>query len=104
MSRPTPDGDPSALNGKRAWDELCALLVDLGSPIGVPQLSIYDASELREYLELMSRYADQSTASVEKFFVETPANDRVGRHSLTPSFILGTDDGPGHDYFCSAAI
>jgi neurofibromin 1 len=77
MSRPAPEGDASALDGKRAWDDLCALLVDLGSPVAVPQLPVQDMSELREYSDLMNRYNDQSTTSVEKFFLETPANDWV---------------------------
>jgi hypothetical protein len=77
ISRLASEGEASALDGKRAWDDLCALLVDLGSPVAVPQLPVQDISELREYVDLMNRYHDQSTASVEKFFVETPANDKV---------------------------
>lgn len=81
MSRPTADGDASALNGKRAWDDLCALLVDLGTPVAVPQLPQYPLHESREYHDLMSRYAEQSVAPVQGFFVETPANDRVSCHA-----------------------
>lgn len=77
MSRPATDGgDPSTLNGKRAWDELCALLVDLGTPVGIPELCHVASQDSIGYHELMSRYSDQSTASVQNFFVETPPNDQ----------------------------
>ncbi|KXN84411.1 Neurofibromin, partial [Leucoagaricus sp. SymC.cos] len=76
MTKPTADGDPLALNGKRSWDELCALLVDLGTPVGTPELSMATSQDSIGYHELMTRYVEQSTTSVQDFFVETPQNDQ----------------------------
>ena len=64
-------------HGKRVWDDLCALLVDLGTPVGVPELCKKSSRDPTAYHELMSRYAEQSTASVQNLFVETPPNDQV---------------------------
>lgn len=71
LSKPSGEGDPSAINGKRAWDGLCALLVDLGSPLEVPRPSSLPCSDHKEYLDLMARYARRDTASVEEIFLET---------------------------------
>ncbi|KAJ3987640.1 hypothetical protein F5890DRAFT_1563214 [Lentinula detonsa] len=70
ISKPSSD-DTSALNGKRAWDGLCTLLVDLGPPIDVPKASVLDRKDHREYKELMNRYADRPTDSVQEFYCET---------------------------------
>ncbi|GAW06426.1 ras gtpase activator [Lentinula edodes] len=71
ISKPSSDSDNSALNGKRAWDSLCTLLVDLGPPIDVPKASVLDRKDHREYKELMSRYADRTTDSVQEVYCET---------------------------------
>jgi hypothetical protein len=33
------DEDDSALEGKQAWDAVCAAILDIGPPLEVPQLS-----------------------------------------------------------------
>jgi hypothetical protein len=71
LSKPSADGDITAINGKRAWDGLCALLVDLGSPLEVPRPSTLTSSDHREYLDLMARYAHRNTESMKRLFVET---------------------------------
>ncbi|KAJ3936091.1 MAG: hypothetical protein NXY57DRAFT_886591 [Lentinula lateritia] len=71
ISKPSSDSDNSALNGKRAWDSLCTLLVDLGPPIDVPKASVLDRKDHREYKELMSRYADRTTDAVQEVYCET---------------------------------
>jgi hypothetical protein len=38
------DVNCSTVTGKQIWDNLCALLVDLGPPLEVPRLSILDSS------------------------------------------------------------
>ncbi|KAJ4479043.1 hypothetical protein J3R30DRAFT_2708420 [Lentinula aciculospora] len=73
ISKPSIDGDSSALNGKRAWDGLCTLLVDLGPPIDVPKASVLDSKDHREYKELMSRYADKVSDSIQEVYCETVA-------------------------------
>ncbi|KAF8645481.1 hypothetical protein AX16_007766 [Volvariella volvacea WC 439] len=69
MSRPSSEGE--SLNGKKAWDALCALLVDLGAPLEVPRCSPYPCSEHQEYKDLMQRYAHRDTSSVAEIFQET---------------------------------
>ncbi len=75
-SHPIFDGNGSAVSGKQAWDNFCALLVDLGPPLEAPRLSGLNSSENREYLEFMSKYSNRNTGPVENLFMET--NIRVG--------------------------
>ncbi|KAF7352222.1 hypothetical protein MVEN_01185600 [Mycena venus] len=70
LSKPS-DTDPSAVSGKHAWDELCGLLVELGTPLDIPKLSSASSHEHRDYLELMSRHQHRSTESVKNIFLET---------------------------------
>jgi neurofibromin 1 len=65
------DVNSSTVTGKQIWDNFCALLVDLGPPLEVPQLSNLDSSSHRGYLEFMSKYANRSTTPVEHIFMET---------------------------------
>ncbi|KAF9067659.1 hypothetical protein BDP27DRAFT_1225535 [Rhodocollybia butyracea] len=71
ISKPAGDGDSSAINGKRAWDGLCTLLVDLGPPMEVARASVLDRKDHREYKELMARFADKATDSVQDIVCET---------------------------------
>jgi neurofibromin 1 len=71
--KPSAEGDPSAINGKRSWDALCSALVDLGQPIEVPRLSVLSSSEHREYLDLVSRYDRADVTVVRDIFVEAGA-------------------------------
>ncbi|KAI0291754.1 hypothetical protein BC826DRAFT_969907 [Russula brevipes] len=71
--KPSTEGDPSAVNGKRAWDALCSALVDLGQPIEVPRLSALSSSEHREYLDLVARYDRADISAVRDIFVEAGA-------------------------------
>lgn len=68
ISKPSIDGDSTGVAGKRAWDGLCTLLVDLGAPIEVPRLSTQDSEHHREYCDLMFRYADKPTTKVKELF------------------------------------
>ncbi|KAJ3719315.1 hypothetical protein C8R42DRAFT_777357 [Lentinula raphanica] len=82
ISKPSSD-DTSALHGKRAWDGLCTLLVDLGPPIDAPKASVADRKDHKEYNELMSRYDDKATDSVQEFYCETvppSETDNVAYH------------------------
>ncbi|KAG5638080.1 hypothetical protein H0H81_001930 [Sphagnurus paluster] len=71
LSKPSIEGDPAALSGKRAWDGLCALLVDLGPPLEIPRPSLYSRQVHSEYIELMARCEGKDTTSVEEIFIET---------------------------------
>lgn len=70
LSKPSSEGDKSAVNGKRAWDGLCALLVDLGPPLEVPRPSNYTSQEHGEYIDLMADYHGRNTSRVKELFVE----------------------------------
>jgi hypothetical protein len=71
--KPSAEGDPSTINGKRAWDVLCSALVDLGQPIEVPRLSAMSSLEHREYLDLVARYDRADVTAVRDIFVEAGA-------------------------------
>ncbi|KAJ6460124.1 hypothetical protein C8R47DRAFT_1161242 [Mycena vitilis] len=70
LSKPS-DSDPSAVSGKHAWDELCGLLVELGTPLDIPKLSSASSQQHRDYLDLMNRHLHRSTESVKNIFLET---------------------------------
>jgi hypothetical protein len=71
--KPSTEGDPSTINGKRSWDVLCSALVDLGQPIEVPRLSAMSSLDHREYLDLVARYDRADVTAVRDIFVETGA-------------------------------
>jgi hypothetical protein len=81
--KPSAEGDPSAINGKRAWDALCSALVDLGQPIEVPRLSAMSSSDHREYLDLVARYDRNDVTAVRDIFVEAG----VGKVIITIAFV-----------------
>ena len=71
ISKPAGEGENLATNGKNAWDNLCTLLVDLGPPLEVPRMSISNSSDHQDYLNLLERYANKTTNSVQDVFLET---------------------------------
>ncbi len=66
----TPEAEAAAANGKRAWDALCAALVELGQPLESPKLSTLTSREHRDYLDLMSRCDRRDTTTIQELFVE----------------------------------
>jgi hypothetical protein len=75
FSKPSSEGEEessAAAGGKTSWDALCAILIDLGEALEVPRLSLAPSSEHREYIDLMTRYANRNTDAVRDIFVETP--------------------------------
>ncbi|KAI0638553.1 hypothetical protein C8Q77DRAFT_1047292 [Trametes polyzona] len=79
----TPEAEAAAANGKRAWDALCAALVDLGQPLESPKLSQLTSREHREYLDLMLRCDRRDTTVVQELFVEA-----VGSPTGNAVFVL----------------
>jgi neurofibromin 1 len=99
LSKPSPEGDMTAVNGKRAWDGLCALLVDLGTPLEVPKPSPMQSTEHSEYLELMDDFAGRNVSRVRDLFVEIEVpvvcsailfecKTGTDTHSVEPTFRL----------------
>ncbi|THH13571.1 hypothetical protein EW146_g6666 [Bondarzewia mesenterica] len=89
-SKLSGDGDASVINGKRAWDALCAILVDLGQAIEIPRLSSMPSSEHREFIDLMSRNNNRDTSTVRDIFVET-FTEKVKLFSVFVFFIPKID-------------
>ncbi|KAF8076811.1 hypothetical protein FPV67DRAFT_1605221 [Lyophyllum atratum] len=71
LSKPSTEGDSTAVSGKRAWDGLCALLVDLGPPLEIPRPSTLPHHMHPDYIDLMTRYAGRNISQVEDIFLET---------------------------------
>ncbi|KIL70462.1 hypothetical protein M378DRAFT_1044573 [Amanita muscaria Koide BX008] len=69
LSKPSQDGT-SMSTGKQAWDELCALLVDLKSPFEAPTPATVTSDMHEGYKQLMTRYSRRDTQSVQDIFVE----------------------------------
>ncbi|KAF5334397.1 hypothetical protein D9611_013526 [Ephemerocybe angulata] len=70
LSKPSSEGDITAINGKRAWDGLCALLVDLGTPSEVPRPSALTSDKHDGYQYLMRECAGRDLRPVSDLFVE----------------------------------
>ena len=87
LSRPS-EADAPAINGKKAWDNLCAALVDLDSSIPPPQPSGFDSSSHEGYLEFMHTHADTDTSSVSHLFVDGTPSDVRGNIFLRGSLRL----------------
>ena len=75
LSRPS-EADAPAVNGKKAWDNLCAALVDLDSSVPPPQPSQLDSSSLEGYLEFMDTHTDADMSSVSHLFVDSTPDVR----------------------------
>jgi hypothetical protein len=86
--KPSAEGDPSAINGKRAWDALCSALVDLGQPIEVPRLSAMSSSEHRDYLDLVARYDRADVTAVRDIFVEAVVGKVLSLFRVVSTLLL----------------
>lgn len=85
LSRPS-EADASAVNGKKAWDNLCAALVDLDSSIPPAQPSLLDSASHDGYLEFMDAHMDADTSPVAHLFVDsTPPGVRSDVFHLSSS-------------------
>ncbi|KAH7931340.1 hypothetical protein BV22DRAFT_1124264 [Leucogyrophana mollusca] len=68
--KPGTDGNSASMGAKRAWDDLCELLVELQKAPEVPRLSHAPSSEHRDFIDLMNRCAHRSIDAVRDIFVE----------------------------------
>ncbi|KAH8826519.1 hypothetical protein DL96DRAFT_1529897 [Flagelloscypha sp. PMI_526] len=55
LSSSTTEAGGSGIHGKRAWDGLCTLLVDLGAPIDTPRVSALSSDQHRDFQEVVSK-------------------------------------------------
>ena len=106
FSKP-PSEDDSTNGGKQVWDELCALLVDLGPPMDAPCLSHLTSDKHKEYSDLMARHANINTASVEGLFIETDVRVRVCSFPIYSLQLFSSSScrmGMRYLFFCSQAL
>ncbi|CAK5277391.1 unnamed protein product [Mycena citricolor] len=67
----TKPADSDLASGKHAWDELCGLLVELGTPLDTPKLSSASSADHRDYIDLMARHVHKNVEPVKHLFLET---------------------------------
>ncbi|KAI6152285.1 hypothetical protein BKA82DRAFT_4387651 [Pisolithus tinctorius] len=69
LSYVKPNEETSTVGAKRAWDQLCSLLVELQEAPEVPRFSQLPSREHRDFIGLMNRCAHRSIESVREVFV-----------------------------------
>lgn len=74
-SKPSKEGEAAAIGGKRAWDSLCASLVEMGLAAGIPQPSSLAATDFDDFLEFMARNTDRNMESVRDLFREVTTSE-----------------------------
>ena len=96
-AKPTVEGEANTSRGKKAWDTLCATLVDMGPPIDVPQLNMLNSVESPEYINFLDRNEQRDGRSVKDLLdIHIPA--KVFAHSLFWKFyqrLLGSNSLSG---------
>ena len=70
LTKSSKEGEAAVVGGKKAWDTLCAALVDMGQPVEIPRLSKHSSISSEEYREFMARNDDRNTESVSDLFHE----------------------------------
>ena len=70
LSKTTKEGEAAVVGGKKAWDTLCAALVEMGQPVEVPLLSTFHSSSPGSYRDFMLRNAECNTEPVAQLFIE----------------------------------
>lgn len=63
--------DDSALEGKQAWDAVCAAILRVGPALEIPQLSSTPRADHQGYIDLMKRYSHRNSDAMRELFVET---------------------------------
>lgn len=71
-SKAAAEADNMSVPGKKAWDQLCALLVDLGQSPELPRYTALSAAQHPAYKDIMARFAHRSTSEVAESLVEGP--------------------------------
>jgi hypothetical protein len=65
---PNGHGDSEAPNGKRAWDDVCNLLVETNNAMSGPTLSDNPASQHAAYRGLMVKHGHRNMESIREIF------------------------------------
>ncbi|KAH8118768.1 hypothetical protein DFH11DRAFT_1839273 [Phellopilus nigrolimitatus] len=77
LNKTSKEGEAAVVGRKKAWDTLCAALVEMGQPVEVPRLSSSSSLNLDIYRDFMSRNADRNTGSVQDLFSQIAVKDDV---------------------------
>ncbi|KAG8218508.1 hypothetical protein J3R82DRAFT_4145 [Butyriboletus roseoflavus] len=75
--KPNNEDDSVTMGARRAWDQLCNLLVELQEAPEVPRLSLLQTSEHREFIDLMNRCSHRSVEPVRDIFVSADVAEDV---------------------------
>ena len=75
LSKSSKEGEAAVIGGKKAWDTLCAALVEMGQPLDVPRLTPETSASYDLYREFMARHADRSTDAVSSMFTEVATKE-----------------------------
>lgn len=93
LSKSSKDGEAAVIGGKKAWDTLCAALVEMGQPVEVPRMSPLRSTNLEEYRDFMYRNADRNTESVQNIFTDVAI--KVCKCLVHTVFALTLQNVPG---------
>ncbi|KAI9574812.1 hypothetical protein HD554DRAFT_2201766 [Boletus coccyginus] len=75
--KPNNEDDSVTMGARRAWDQLCNLLVELQQAPEVPRLSLLQSSEHQEFIDLMNRCCHRSVEPVRDIFVSADVAEDV---------------------------
>lgn len=89
LSRMTNSHDVVSASGKRTWDSVCALLVEMGAAMELPTLTDKPSSQHQVFRAFMAKNAHRNTESVREIFQSTMAlKVRPVGHCLLSSIYL----------------
>lgn len=86
LSKSSKEGEAAVIGGKKAWDTLCAALVEMGQPLEIPRLTQETAAKYEPYREFMTRLADRNRDAVSALFKEIAS--KVGQSYLVSGIAL----------------
>lgn len=89
--KPNNEDDSVTMGARRAWDQLCNLLVELQEAPEVPRLSLLPSSEHREFIDLMNRCCHRNIEPVRDIFVSADVAEVSlwTQRWISLTFILG---------------
>ena len=77
LSKSSNEGEAAVIGGKKAWDTLCAALVEMGQPLEIPRMHQETAATHMLYREFTGRLAERNTESVAKLFTHVATKVRI---------------------------
>lgn len=81
--KPSNEESSATISAKRAWDQLCSLLVELEEVPEVPRFSPLRSHEHRDFINLMNRCSHRGIDTVRDIFVPAVVPNVSGLSNLT---------------------